>query len=347
MRPFFLITLFLICLLFSPLSASEISLREKLGLAKTGSYLVTEQNKTCTFLHINERGENYVILEEVVISAAQFARYQTSWRDWFERGAPGHTSWTLSQVNLETGTLEEIFSFPHEGWVENSEANHFISTLLNLSFNAVPDNKRRRIGLPPGYGKPDHRPLWTPILFIDGTPFKQVPFSVWKARWPGDGSELSYKVIEVYLPEEHHSSDIPDYPTYFPTWLEVEGKFGNAKIRVIDAGMGARSPKPRMPHRMPKLLNNGQLNENGFSLAIEAPRYFKEFSIIAEHVDACLGKTIVMPCMAIGQGETLSLFIPRSELDKWLEPGESYLFSIFPKEDPTVCIETETPLLFR
>lgn len=229
------------------LQAEHMTLKEKLTDAVPGSYLVTEQNKTYTFLHVYAKEGNTLILEEVSIPGSRFSKKSMLWKNWFESGAPGNTSWTMSQINLTTGHVEEIFSFTQKGWLDLTSSDCFMSTLLNLRFEEVPFEKRRRVGTPPGYGKSDYRPLWNPRLIVEGVVYNQVPFTAWKARWPSDRSELSRKIVEVYFPEASHAN--LTYPVYFPYWMEVDGKVGSAKIRVVDSGMGAYSPKPLLPQR--------------------------------------------------------------------------------------------------
>lgn len=230
--------------------ASELQLKDKLAEARPGSYLVLEQNKTFTFLYIHERLENAIVIEEVSIPAASFARKPMNWKLWFESGAPGNTAWIMSRVNLNTGVLEETFSFTHQGWIDMSGSNPFLTTLLNLRFQELSPPERRKIGLPPGYNKVDRRPIWNPRLIVDGRALANVPFHAYKARWPSDGSDLSRKVIEIYLPVP--PSNEPNaiyYPSYFPYWLEVEGRIGSAKVRVVDSGVDAHSPKSNFPQR--------------------------------------------------------------------------------------------------
>ena len=241
----FLALLFLCCLA----SASEVLLKEKLGFAPTGSFLVLEQNRTFTLLYIHQRDEHKLVIEEVSIPAAHFAKHPMNWKVWFEKGAPGHTGWIISQINLMTGSFEETFSYTHRGWIDMSASNQFLTTLLNLKFQEVPDSERRKIGLPPGYHKVDHRPLWTPRLVMNGQVVAHVPFRAYKARWPADGTDLSRKYVEIYLPEPQTADQESPYPMYFPYWLEVEGKIGSAKIRVVDSGINANSPKGSLPKR--------------------------------------------------------------------------------------------------
>lgn len=228
---------YLFLLLFScALFGEDISLLDKLKEAQTGGYLVTVQNKQVTLLHIFEKSEGTLILEEVSIPLDRFRQYQGSSRAWFESGAPGHTSWLMTHVNLTTGKCEECYSCTHQGWVSLSEEDAFLTTLFTLRFQKVDDAHRRRVGPPPGYNRVDNRPIWNPPLVIEGALHENAPFSAWKALWPSDGTELAQKTIEVYLPDS-----LGHYPTYFPYWVEIEGKIGSARVRVIDSGPMAHS----------------------------------------------------------------------------------------------------------
>jgi hypothetical protein len=318
--------------------AGEISLREKLNEATPGNYLVLEQNKNFTFLRIYDRKGERLSLEEVTIPLEAFAKLKTGWRPWFESGAPFHTSWTLSQVNLRTGRIEEVFSFTHNGWVHLDSADTFMPTLLNLHFQEVPVNERKHVGLPPGYGKPDHRPLWNPRLVVDGLTVPKVPFKAWKARWPADGSELARKIVEVYLPETVGGER---YPAYFPYWLEVEGKLGSARIRVVDSGMEARTPRTEFPHRKPTLV--GQERWEGDHLVIELsnPSHLTEFMVMAEECDSLLGKSFPIPYELRESDEKTLITMKREDISKVMTPGETYRFALSAAEEPRFVLETK------
>ncbi len=92
---------------------------------------------------------------------------------------------------------------------------------------------------PKPFSGPDMRPVWQPRLIIEGKPDDGVAFDAWRADWPRDGSDLSNKTIEIYLPKDNQS-----YPSYFPYWLQINGTAGKAKIRIIDSGSNLQSPKP-------------------------------------------------------------------------------------------------------
>lgn len=328
-------------------SSTEVVLKNKLTEAHAGSYLVIEQNKTFTFFHIHDRSENAVIIEEVSIPTACFSRRAVNWKRWFESGAPGHTSWIISRVNLATGVFEETFSFTHQGWIDMSKANPFLTTLLNLHFKEVPATDRRKIGIPPGYHKTDLRPVWNPRLTVDGQIIPHAPFFAYKARWPSDGSDLARKIVEIYLPalSENETTDLW-CPAYFPYWLEVDGKIGNAKARVIDSGMDACSPKPFLPKRSPQLMGIPKVVEEGLLFKLQSPLYYREFLILAEEVDpdTFFDKTFPLRCEATYEGEIVSLFVSEEELNKQVRKGADLRFMIFSKEDPDLCVETHFSL---
>ncbi|MFZ0564924.1 MAG: hypothetical protein WAM28_01860 [Chlamydiales bacterium] len=346
MRNFFFFFCLLLASSFSQAKADgPLHLKDKLRVAEPGSYFVTDQNKMYTFLFIHDRSDQVVVIEEVTIPASRYAKKPMNWKEWFEKGAPGHTSWLISQVNLQTAQFEETFSFTHKGWVDMSESNSFLTTLLNLRFRPVPDSQRRRVG----GGSPDSssRLVWNPRLVVDGRPLPRVPFSAWRTRWPSDGSELSRKLITVYLPEDSNNPSLPAYPTCFPYWFEVDGKVSSTKVRVVDSGTNAKSPKTKFPRRSPQLIGKTEFDETGLTFHLQGPPFYREFIVIAEEISS-FGHSFPLPCRItpIDQ-KNLDLVIPREEIEKQAQPGESYRFTIIPKEAPSVCIETTFPLEFN
>lgn len=341
MLRFFFLILLATCSLSS--NAEEISLKQTLSVATVGSYIVTEQNKTFTLLHIYDRRGTKLFLEEVAIPSSSFSRFRCGWKEWFESGAPDNTSWTLSQINLETAAFEESYSFTHGGWMDCAQEGGFLTTLLNLRFERLPDPERRKIGLPPGFGKPDYRPLWNPRLVVNGATIRNAAFSVWKGRWPTDGSELSHKNIEIYLPETADPN--PPFPTYFPYWIEVEGKIANAKVRVVDSGFGAISPKNRLPRR-PLGFIEGVLEQDYLVFKITNPSHLSEFVILAQEAGSFSTKATPLCCHTQEIDETTFLSISKEELEKNLMTGMDYTFLITPQEAPHLALEITQHLIF-
>lgn len=346
MKKFFFFFCLLLVSLFSQVRAEGLlHLKEKLKTAEPGSYFVTDQNKMFTFLFIHDRSDQTVVIEEVTIPAARYARKPMNWKEWFEKGAPGHTSWIISQVSLETAQFEETFSFTHQGWIDMSDSSSFLTTLLNLHFRPVPDSQRRRVG--GGASSRGNRPFWNPRLTVNGRPIPHIPFTVWRTRWPSDETELSRKIITIYLPEDRNNPSIPAYPTCFPYWFEVDGKIISAKVRVVDSGTNAKSPKTKFPRRAPQLIGQAKLDEERLIFHLQGPPFYKEFILIAEEISS-FGHSFPLPCQTIPiDKKNFALIVPREEVEKQVQPGESYRFTIIPKEAPSVCVETTVPLDFN
>lgn len=333
---------FLLFLLFQTVSfGNVITLKDKLANAKPGSFLVVEQNKTFTFYFIQESGSSIATIEEISIPASRFKEANVNWRGWFEQGAPGHSSWTISYVNLLNGHLEKAYSCTHQGWIDLTHGTPFLTTLLNLNFQQIPDNQRRRVGLPPGYGKPDRRPIWNPRITVDGNPLA-IPCTVWKSRWPNDGSELARKLIEVYLPDTNMH---PSIPSFFPYWLEVEGRLGSAKIRVVDSGTGAVSPNQKITI---KIMGHQIRDDGSLVFFIQSPQGYSEWLLMAENSDSLFGSAILLPCTSFHIKEHIyGIVVSKDTLKEQIHLDNKYRFSISPKEDPATLAEMETDLSFK
>lgn len=235
MKTKFLIILSVICAfcLCSYLGAqeTEMLLRDNLYRAQAGDYLVTAQNKNYTLLMIRERNGEQLSIEEITLPMSRLNSDSFSWRNWVEQGAPGHTCWVLYTIHLPTGTMQQTFSFTKNEWIIIPQSQNFLSTLLNLRLQLVPDNERKKIGPPSAADWVDKRPYWQPRLVVDGKAIQGVAFDAWRTRWPKDGGDLSGKLIEIYVPKENDK-----YPSYFPYWLQVSGVVGIAKVRIVDSG---------------------------------------------------------------------------------------------------------------
>ena len=234
----FLTILLLFCCTY--LGAQEsIFLRDNLKRAIKGDYIVTAHNKNFTLLHIYDKKDALITIEEITVPTQRMQGRFPSWKEWIRQRAPYNTSWIMYTVNLNTGQMQEYYSLTKNAWFDMSQADSFLSTLLNLRLELVPMKDRRRIGLPPIIGATDRRPYWQPRLVIDGQEVGGVIFDAWQTKWPKDNSELSGKSIEVYVPHENDK-----YPSYFPYWLQISGLISNAKVRIIDSGTGMVSPAP-------------------------------------------------------------------------------------------------------
>ncbi len=225
---------FLLCgplLLAEP--ESQPILQEILLEARIGSYAVLQQGQTYTFLYVkNISSSEGIWLEEIHIPVSLFSRLSLSWRDWLLRGAPQHSGWNLLPISVQNLSCDRFYSFTQQAWIALPSNSNFLTTLLQLSFYEIPEPERKKIGPLPIRGKPDTRSLWAPVICWEGKKVQGVPFRAYVARWPQDQSDLAGRRIEIYLPEANSP-----YLTFFPYWMEVEGRLGQAKLRLVESGI--------------------------------------------------------------------------------------------------------------
>lgn len=230
---FLFLSLFIISVTSLFGETNEMMLRDNLSKAKPGDFLVTAQNKNYTMMIIKSREGELLNVEEITMPMSRVPNEGFSWRNWVQQGAPGNTCWLMYTIHLPTGAMQQIFSFTRNEWVTIPQSQNFMSTLLNLNLKKIAYHERKKVGPPPASDQPDRRAYWQPKLVVDGKTVNGVIFDGWRTKWPKDGSELSGKIIEVYVPKENDK-----YPSYFPYWLQVSGVVGNAKVRIIDSGTG-------------------------------------------------------------------------------------------------------------
>lgn len=242
------LTLFWIATLIAFSMGAEVdaalSLRENIQRAEPGDFIVAIQNKNYTLLHIYDKTSDMLTIEEITIPIGRMPSIR-SWKEWVQQGAPHSTSWILYRINRRTGDIPEGFSVSQNSWLDMSKGDTFLPTLLNLRFTPVPLSERRKIGPPPTHGSPDQRTYWQPKMMVNNQQIPGVTFDTWRTYWPQDGSMLSEKTIDIYLP-----SDQVAYPSYFPYWLEIRGSVaGKATIHVIDSGSQLVSPAAPIPKK--------------------------------------------------------------------------------------------------
>lgn len=240
-----MVRFFLLCCLFLSLSSrvdadgESIYLRDNLGNAQTGDFIVTLQNKTYTLLHIYERSHDYLTVEEIAIPTSRINVNAMNWKDWVYRGAQGSTSWILYRLNLRTAHPNKYYSVIRGTWFEMPERENFLATLLNLKLERLSDRERKKVGVAI-IPSADSRQVWNPKLVFNGEVVPGARFDAWRTKWPEDGSEAAGKMIEAYTPQDSR------YASYFPYWLQISGIVGAAKFRIIDAGDGLQSPAPNV-----------------------------------------------------------------------------------------------------
>ena len=235
----FILTLALINPLVS-LNSEELILKNNMERAQPGDYIVVSVNKTETLFLIYAKKFPLLTIEEIAFPESK-KPLNLSWQEWINQGAPGNTSWIRYEIDLQTGKMIRYYSFTKKNWFEIPERDFFLSKLLNLKLTQIPENARKRVGPAPRSG-PEIRPFWQPRMIVEGRAIDGVLFDAWRTRWPTDGTDLSGKMIEIYLPK-----DSQRYPAYFPYWLQINGVVGKAKIRIVDSGKQLRSSKESLP----------------------------------------------------------------------------------------------------
>jgi len=217
--------------------ANGLSLKDNLKRAQTGDYIVTSQSKTYTLLHIVSKNSNLLTIEEVSVPGSQLNLTNFSWADWLRNGAPNHTCWMSYTIDTNSGQMQDSYSYTNNAWYRVKMKDTYLPTLLKLNFTPISERERKKVSSPLSEGGTGGKVTWNPPMIVGGKRIPNVRFDAWRAYWPKDNSELSDKIVEVYLPQESER-----YPAYFPYWLQVSGVVGSSQMRIIDSGSGLVIP---------------------------------------------------------------------------------------------------------
>ena len=111
-------------------TGNAFCLRDRVQSAKPGDYIVTEANKMITVLCIRELNDQTVLLEEISAPVQNLKKRPTSWIQWIRDKAPGHTSWSMIEIDLARSELLECYSFTKSVWIHLSQKESLFATLL-------------------------------------------------------------------------------------------------------------------------------------------------------------------------------------------------------------------------
>ena len=218
-------------------------MQEKFAHANAGDFIVTAQEGHYSLLSIRSLTDKTLLLEEITVPCKQIHLKTIDWKKWAAEEAPGHTSWTLYEIDRTSGELIECFSYSKNGWLYLDSSEQFLPRLMRLPLEWVPSTQRKKIGHKAA-GEVDRRSLWNPPLVVEGKKVTKPAFDVFNAHWPDDGSKLATCVIEIY-----YAKDQPDFP--FPYWVEVHSPHYTFKMRTVDSGhhlvSSKNGPMPRKP----------------------------------------------------------------------------------------------------
>lgn len=241
-----IILIFLLSTLFHWVASPRIyaappCLQEKFSESASGDFVVTAQEGHYSLLLIRSISPQRLYLEEVSVPLGHIDLKKIDWKGWVEGKAPGHTSWTLYEIDRSSGKLVECFSYSKNGWLYLDESEQFLTRLLFLPLERVPEEQRKKIGPQPLQGETDRRATWNPPLVVEGKKISKPTFEVMKAKWPEDSSRLSLCTVELYFSKE-------DLSLAFPYWIEIQSPHYAFKVRAIDSGHNLSSPM-RAPHK--------------------------------------------------------------------------------------------------
>ncbi|MBF8262890.1 MAG: hypothetical protein HW387_555 [Parachlamydiales bacterium] len=312
----------LIIFFTSALESSSV-LQERLRTSKPGDYIVTESNKMISILAIRSLSQKSLILEEIDVPAGAVDPRPLSWGDWVRQTAPGHTSWSMIEIDLENHQLIECYSFTRSAWIQLSSQESVISTLLGLELESVPKNEQRKIGPEPMNGEIDMRKIWLPPMITDGQQLSDVAFEVYRAAWPHDGSDLAGNTVFLYFDCANHSP--------FPVWIQMNTAHATASLRIVDTGKNLPIHHRTLPRRIPEFIGPAQKTASGLSMTIKSPRYYQNFELYA--IDLSSPDKEIFPIthsLISKDGENLHIEIAQIELQNNLQTNHRYTWLIVP-----------------
>lgn len=329
------------CFLFcsSLLFGGEFSLKERLSKAKSGDYVVTEANKMITLLAVRANTPTTLILEEITIPTVNLKETPASWAEWVKAKAPGHTSWSMIEIDHRSGQVLECYSFSRSAWLQISPSESLVATLLQLPMTSVPANQRKRIGPPPQSGEADHRKIWDPPLVFEGKKIENARFDVYETTWPKDGSELANQQVTLYFDKEKR------FP--LPLWIQVDTSHATAALRAIDSGKNLPSIYRSLPRRVPEFVGQPQKTEKGIRLSLKSPKYYRRFELFA--IDVTSKEKQIYPVthsLAQEEDELITLEIDHDELNHILEPDHRYTWLLVPAGHSESYTETRKPFVW-
>ncbi|MDJ0652504.1 MAG: hypothetical protein QNJ27_05825 [Simkaniaceae bacterium] len=326
--------IWLICFIFIAQNLFAFTLQEKLYQAEPGSYIVTEQNALVSLLHLHSKKDHCFLFEEISIPFHQSKKID--WVDWIQKGAPGHTSWILYEVDPEKKCVVECYSLTRKAWIPTDEMDSFFLPLLSLELHFLSEEDRLQKGATARPGTIRSRP-WGPPQVRYGKKVKDPQYDVYTAKWPQDSSDFSGKQIVFYF--DKNEKQFP-----FPYWLQARDGALKFKLRAVDSGTGLNSPCTDIPRRRIS-FSKAPRKENGkLYLSLSAPIYYDNLQLYAIDLTAEPKTTHVLSYEPERKKERLCLLIDEEKLDQLFIKGHKYLWIIhsedleYPIESPHTYI---------
>lgn len=324
----------LIIFLFITHSLFAFSLKEKFQDAEAGTYVVTSQNQTTTLLHLHTKNGNQLLFEEISIPSHQTQGIE--WKKWPLRGAPGHTSWILYELDLDQNRITESYSLSRKSWVPTDEMEAFLIPLINLNLDFLSEELRMQKGPTQTPGKIDRKP-WGPPQVIHGEQVKDPEYDVYTTCWPYDNTDLAGKPLVLYF-----NKGKTNFP--FPYWIQGREGAIKFKIRAVDSGTNMISLTTTIPRRPPVFIDSVKRQNGCVSLTLNIPTYYKHFSLYAIDITENPRLTHVIPYEIERHKEVASLSIDERKLSTIFTHGHEYLWILSSDAPEAFC---ESPHLFK
>lgn len=313
--------------------------KERLEKAKSGDYMVAEANKTITLLAIRSHTPDSLVLEEISAPVSNLKKMPASWAEWVKEKAPGHTSWSMIEIDLSTGQILECYSFSRSAWVHVSQNESLIATLLHLPLKTIASHERKRIGPPPLNGDPDFRKVWNPPLIFEGKKVENALFDVFETTWPKDNTELSNQQVTLYFDREKR------FP--LPFWVQVDTSHATAALRTIDSGKNLPVVYRTLPRRVPEFIGSPQKTAQGIRLSLKSPKYYRQFELFA--IDITGKEKQVCPIthsLVQSEGEFLTIEVDAEALKETLKPNHRYTWLLVPTGHSGSYTESHKPFVW-
>lgn len=304
----------------------------RLKKAQTGDFVVYEEGKSIHLLAIHEMNREYALFEEIVAPKQLTIKDKkwVNWTEWALNKAPGHTSWTLIEIDLERLEITECFSFTKNCWLSLSSSESILHHLLSLNLKSIHPDQRKKIGQSISEG-PDLSKTWHPPIIIEGKVVPRAETLAYSAKWPDDGSLLASKAIELYFYDK-----TPSFP--FPHWLQItDDSKASFKLRGIDTGSGFLSPYQGIPRRSPECVASTRLVNGSIELQLKIPLYYKNIRLFAIDESESSFSTLEIPFERIDhERELCTLIVSKEESKKYFTPSHLYSFFLT-TEKPIPC----------
>jgi hypothetical protein len=311
----------------------SFTLADQLKKAEKGDYIVTEQDKNFSVLVIRSIGNGALLLEEISAPCSSIPK-NVSWKTWVQEGALGHTSWNMYEIDMNSLSLLESYSFTKRGWLFLDDSQHFLSRLMGLSLQKIPDSARKKTGPAPLADDIDRRKIWNPSIKIEGKKMKKE-CEAFKGTWPNDDTLLSQCDVLLYFSKEPESFG-------FPYWIEATNGHYTHSVKTIDSGKNLLSPLPHGIPRRPPQIQLIKKMDDMVRFHLKSPAYYKSFDLYVFD--------IIRPYEKIGpfqstlsspSKEIVHLDLKIQDLAQKLQTGHRYKWLLVPKDSNILYVESQ------